>query len=114
MKLIPKPLPRRLIQILNKDLDLPLDKIAIVINRFDPKNSLCVNDLKGLLNHDRVYTVTSDFELVERSTNLGVPLCETSADSQIAKDLRVLARNLGHVEFKEKKKGFLSFLGFNS
>ncbi len=103
---------RRLIQVLNKELDIPLEKIVIVINRYDPKNSLRVEDLKSLLNHNNVYTIVNDFERVESAANVGVPLCETSENSTIAHDLRVLAKVVGQVEFEAKKEGFFSFLGF--
>jgi pilus assembly protein CpaE len=53
---------RRMIDILNKDLNIPLNKIAIVINRYDPQHSLRVNDLSNFVNHDKIYTVSNDFE----------------------------------------------------
>lgn len=105
---------RRLIQILNKDLDIPLERIAIVANRYDPKNSLRIDDLKNMVNHDNVYMIANDFELVANASNLGVPLCESSASSKIAHDLKELARNLGKVEFEGERKSlfgrFRSFL----
>jgi len=103
---------RRLIQVLNKELDIPLEKIVIVINRYDPKNSLRIEDLKSLVNHDNVFTIVNDFDRVESAANVGVPLCETSENSEIARDLRILAKVVGQIEFEPKKKGFFSFLGF--
>ena len=103
---------RRLIQVLNKELDIPLEKIVIVINRFDPKNSLRIEDLKSLVNHDNVFTIVNDFDRVESAANVGVPLCETSENSEIAHDLRILAKVVGQIEFEPKKKSFFSFLGF--
>ena len=62
---------RRLIKVLNQDLDIPLDKISIVVNRFDPKNSLRIDDLKNIVNHDKVYRVANDFDRVASASNLG-------------------------------------------
>ena len=101
---------RRLIKILNKDLDIPLDRIAIVVNRFDPKNSLRIEDLKNIVNHDKVYRIANDYEGVASASNLGVPLCESSANSIVAFDLRELAKNLGKVEFESRRKNLFSRL----
>jgi pilus assembly protein CpaE len=104
---------RRLIQILNKDLDMPLEKIAVVVNRYDPKNSLRINDLKNIVHHDQVYTVTNDYERVANASNLGAPLCESSPHSKIAHELKELAKNLGKLEFETvKKKQFNVFSWF--
>jgi pilus assembly protein CpaE len=101
---------RRMIDILNKDLNIPLNKIAIVINRYDPQHSLRVSDLSNFVNHDKIYTVSNDFERAVAASNLGVPLFESSVDSPIAEELKTLAGSLGLVELKKKKKNFFSFL----
>lgn len=97
---------RRLIAILNKDLEIDLDKIVVIINRYDKNNPLRKDDMVNLLNHDRVYTVTNDFNLAETSANLGKPLYEHSPDSKIAKNLKDISYTLGNIK-EEKKKKFL-------
>ena len=99
---------RRLIQILNKDLDIPLERISIVANRYDPKNSLRIEDLKNMVNHDKVYMIANDFERVANASNLGIPLCESSPNLKIAHDLKELAKNLGKVEFEGGRKNLFS------
>jgi pilus assembly protein CpaE len=103
---------RRLIQILNKDLDVPLDRISIVANRYDPKNSLRIDDLKNLVNHDKVFMIANDFERVANASNVGVPLYKASANSKIARDLKELAKVLGNVEFNERRKDWLTRFKF--
>jgi pilus assembly protein CpaE len=103
---------RRLIQILNKDLDVPLDRISIVVNRFDPKNSLRIDDLKNLVNHEKVFMIANDFERVANASNLGIPLYESSVNSKIARDLKGLAKNLGEIEFNERRKDWLTRFKF--
>jgi len=98
---------RRLIHILNKDLEIDLNKIVIIINRYDKNNSLRKEDMVKLVNHDRVYTVANDFDLVETSSNLGMPLYEHSKNSKIATDLKVIAYALGNIQENKRKK----FLG---
>jgi len=99
---------RRLIQILNKDLDIPLDKISIVVNRYDPQNSLRIEDLKNIVNHDKVYIIANDFERVASASNLGAPLCESSPNAKIAHDLKELSKNLGKVEFEVGRKNLFN------
>ena len=101
---------RRLIKILNKDLDVPLDRISIVINRYDSKNSLRIEDMKNIVNHDKVYVIPNEFDQVTSTSNLGVPLCESMPKSKIAQDLKKLAKNLGNVEFEGERKNLLARL----
>lgn len=98
---------QRLIQILNKDLDIPLDRIAVVVNRYDPKHSLRIDDLQGMVKHDKVFTIANDFERVAGALNLGVPLCESAPNSKIARDVKAVAKHLGMVEFENEKKPLL-------
>jgi len=62
--------------------------------------------LKSIVNHDKVYKVANDFQRVSGASNLGVPLCEASANSKIAHDLKELARYLGKVVFDGRKKKY--------
>lgn len=101
---------RRLIQTLNEELDIPLDKISIVTNRYNPKNSLRIEDLKNIVKHDKVYIIANDYERAEGSSNLGVPLYKSSADSQTAHDLKELAKNLGGIEFESGTKNLFGRL----
>ena len=100
----------RLVQILCNELDVPLDKITIAINRFDPENNLHVNDLKRTVNHDRIYTISNDYEGVPNASNLGIPFYELLGKSRISYELKELAKVLGNVELHaEKKKRFNLF-----
>ena len=63
------------------------------------------------MNHNNVYTIVNDFERVENSLNLGIPLCESGEDFSIIHDLRTLASVVGQIDFVSKKKHFFSFLG---
>lgn len=98
---------RRLIHILNKDLEIDLNKIVIIINRYDKNNPLRKEDMVKLVNHNRVYTITNDFDLVATTSNLGIPLYEHSKNSKIAKDLKVITYALGNIQENKRKK----FLG---
>jgi pilus assembly protein CpaE len=84
-----------------------LERISIVINRFDPKNSLKIEDMKSIVNHDKVYVIPNEFDLVTSTSNMGVPLCESMPKSKIAQDLKRLAKNLGNVELEGERKNLL-------
>jgi len=68
---------------------------------------LRIEDLKNMVNHDKVYKITNDFERVASASNLGVPLCESAANSKIAHDLKDLAKNIVGINFKEPNKSLL-------
>ena len=90
---------RRMIQILTNDLDIPIDKIIIVINRYHSRSNLKKSDMiKYLGQKERVFTIANDFKKVANASDLGEPLCKIAPQSKIVKDLRTLAIHLGNVE----------------
>ena len=103
---------KRWVQIMHKDLEIPLEKIVLVINRYDSENSLRISDLREMVNHDGIYTIASDSERVEKSTVVGIPLCLSHPDTKISKDLRLLAAGLSGVDFKEKNNNLFNLFGF--
>lgn len=92
---------RRLINILNKDLDIPLDKIVVIINRYDKKNSLNKAEMINILNHNNIFTITNDFKKVTTASDLGVPLSHSAPRSKITNDLRSIAHYLGDIDSQE-------------
>lgn len=96
---------RRLINVLNKDLDIPLEKIVVIINRYNSKSSLKRSDMVKVVNHENVFTIANDYVKVASASNLGEPLCQSSPKAKIAKDLRELAIFLGGIEPKKKSSG---------
>ena len=103
---------KRWVQIMHKDLEIPLDKIVLVINRYDSENSMRISDLKEMVNHNGIYTIVSDSEFVDKSTDIGIPLCLSYPGTKISKDLRLLAAGLSGVDFKEKNNNLFNLLGF--
>ena len=103
---------KRWVQIMHKDLEIPLDKIVLVINRYDSENSMRISDLKEMVNHNGIYTIVSDSEFVDKSTDIGIPLCLSYPGTKISKDLRLLAAGLSGVDFKEKNNNLFNLFGF--
>lgn len=98
---------QRLIRILNKDLDIPLDRVVILINRYDPKNNLRISDLQNIINHNKVYTVTNNYARVSSALNLGIPLCESDPNTKIAKDINLITQKLANIKFENSQKTLL-------
>ncbi len=105
---------KRWVHILNKDLEVPLEKIILVINRYDSNNSMRISDLKEMVNHDGIYTVANDFERVAKASDVGVPLCQSFPHAKISKDLKLLAKNLSGINFYETKKNLFNLYGLIS
>ena len=103
---------KRWVQIMHKDLEIPLEKIVLVINRYDSENSLRISDLREMVNHDGIYTIASDSERVEKSMDVGILLCLSYPDTKVSKDLRLLAAGLSGVDFKEKNNNLFNLFGF--
>ena len=101
---------RRLINILNKDIDIPLDKIVVIINRYDVKNSLNKAEMINILNHNNIFTITNDFKKVTTASDLGVPLSHSAPRSKISNDLRLIANHLGDIVIKRHETGYLKLV----
>jgi pilus assembly protein CpaE len=100
----------RLVKILNKELDIPIDKICIVINRYDSKNRLQINDYKKIINYGDVFTITNDFERVINATDRGIPLFNTPDKYKIFEDLGVLSKNLTKLEYEKEDNGIFQLV----
>ena len=100
----------RLVKILNKELDIPIDKICIVINRYDSKNRLQINDYKKIINYGDVFTITNDFERVINATDRGIPLFNTPDKYKIFEDLGVLSKNLTKLEYGKEDNGIFQLV----
>ncbi len=105
---------KRWVQIMNKDLEISLEKIVLVINRYDARNSMRISDLRDMVNHDGIYKVANDYERVAKASDFGVPLCLSFPQAKIAKDLRLLATGVSGVDFNESKKSLSNLFGLIS
>jgi hypothetical protein len=84
-----------------------MDRISIVVNRYDPNNSLRIEDLKSIVNHDKVYKIANDFQR-KVALQIWVFCYEASENSKIAHDLKELTRYLGKVVFDGRKRNLFS------
>lgn len=101
---------KRLVNILNKDLDIALDRISVIINRYDSKSSLSRSDLANAVNHQHILTVSNDFKNVSLAGNLGSPFCRTKPKSKVTKDLKSISSFLEIKESNHDKSARPNFI----
>ena len=85
---------KRLLLILRQVLGIPSDRLIVILNRYDRKGDVQLNDIKNALEHEDVMTLPSDYRRVTESINLGSPIVETARNSPVAKELLGLTERL--------------------
>jgi pilus assembly protein CpaE len=101
---------QRLVRILADELGVPRDRLRVVINRYDARNSIGVQDVVKALQHDSVITVPNDFKHFSAATNLGVPMAEYAPNIQATRALHKLAMAIAPNTGSEKKGFFHQFI----
>lgn len=96
---------KRLLNIMKGDLEIPEQRITVIINRYDAKNRLQLSDLEQTLNHRSFAQVPNDYERVAAATDLGIPLYDYARKAGITKALTKLAEQLGGQALMPPKKG---------
>jgi pilus assembly protein CpaE len=69
------------------------DRLRLVVNRFNPKSLVRLDDLEEALGLEVFCTLTNDYETVIESISTGRPLV-MNGSSRYAKELKELARNI--------------------
>jgi pilus assembly protein CpaE len=67
------------------------DKVQWLVNRYDKKSQITLEDLKRTLQVHNVTTLPNQYEAVAASVNQGVPIHEVAPRSPITRSLRELA-----------------------
>jgi pilus assembly protein CpaE len=85
---------KKLFTLLTRELGIPQHKILVVVNRYQPKNLLTLQDIERTLGCDAPVVIPNDFHNVNESVNTGIPLYETAKSATITKALVKLAERL--------------------
>jgi pilus assembly protein CpaE len=93
---------KRLTSLLGNELGIAQDRVVVIINRYQRRGEVTLEDFRAALPGLRLETLPNDYRSVFESINLGVPLLEHEAGSALAKSLTglvesVTARNLSSV-----------------
>lgn len=84
----------RMIQLITKELAVPMNRIRIVVNR-QLKNSLIgIDDIKGALKIEQVAVIPNQYKLVSESIDSGIPLMHSSKNSATGKAIRHLLNEI--------------------
>jgi pilus assembly protein CpaE len=107
---------KRLLSILNDHLGITAERILIVINRFNKKSEVRIDDFKNAFPQVPIETIPSDYAQVTASINLGVPVVEGTTHSALPKAILNLTQSLVPDSDRAHKRtgGMLGWLGLQA
>ena len=85
---------KRLLYLLRDRLGISMDRILLLINRYDAKSEVRLEDFTDVFPKVTIQTLPSDYVRASESINLGIPICESAANSPLGKALLKLAKEL--------------------
>jgi pilus assembly protein CpaE len=77
----------RLQQLMRDQLGVFEDRLQVVVNRFNKKAEISLDDVKKALGVDNITTMPNHFKTVAESINLGVPMYDHARQSPVTKAL---------------------------
>ncbi len=87
----------RMLAILRNELLIPKERLIVVINRYDSRSDIRLEDIKSTLCVNTVMTVANAFNVVTESLNTGIPLYDSARKSKVARSIVTLAAAIeGH------------------
>lgn len=85
---------KRLFHVITKELLVPEAHLHLVINRYDKKSPVSVDDIKDTLKCNSVFYVPNDFARASQAINLGTPLYEIGRNALITRSIFEIADRL--------------------
>jgi len=85
---------KRLLYLLRDRLGISMDRILLLLNRYDAKAEVKQEDFTEVFPGVPLQTIPSDYVRASESINLGIPICESAASSPLGKSLLKLAADL--------------------
>jgi len=101
---------QKLQRILKDELQVPADRINLVVNRFERHNSITIEHIQEGLQMSPVSVIPSDFRLVSGAANLGIPVLEHSPDSAVSRAIAELAGWISGKEAEALPRGVWNYL----
>jgi pilus assembly protein CpaE len=96
---------KRLIFLLRERLGIAGERVLLVINRYDRRAEVSLDDFRGVFPDIQLWTLPGDYVLASESINLGVPICDSAPRSQLGRSLIELARYLDDPQQKPEAGG---------
>lgn len=98
---------RRLLEILQRELEIPRERLLVAVNRYNPKHPITVEAIRQTLQQTLLALIPNDYARVEAAANQGVPLFEFAPTAAITRALTQLARQLSEEEETPARRGLL-------
>lgn len=108
----------RMIQLITKELAVPMNRIRIVVNRYVKNSLIEIHDIKSTLKADQFVVIPNQYKLVSQSIDSGIPLMQSSRNSATGKAIRQLQNEVRGIDASTPASGMFdrvlpAFLGRN-
>ena len=106
---------KRLFFLLRDRLGISLERILLLVNRYDKKAEVRLDDFGDVFPDVRIQTIPGDYVRASESINLGIPICESAPRSPLGRSLTELATGfdpsaVDSTSVPAKKSGMLGWL----
>jgi pilus assembly protein CpaE len=101
---------KRLINILRNELEIPPNRLRVVLNRFDARSPMTVEDIAETLRLERILAIPNDWTNASAAANLGKPISVYAPQSPVSRALEDFAREFTGMKRKGARRGFLGRL----
>lgn len=91
-----------------RSLDYPTEKIELIVNRFEKKGEIGIDDIRRSLGPYLIQTMPNSYKEVNTSINHGNPLIEMARSNAVARNLAEFAHSLSPRQ--EESRGVLARL----
>ena len=88
----------RMIQIITLELGVPMNRLTIVLNRYDKKSIISANDVQDALKVEQIVAVPNHYGLVSETIAAGKPLLDRAKHSTVARAISELQGRIRGVE----------------
>jgi pilus assembly protein CpaE len=99
---------KRLYGILKNEMGIDKRRILAVVNRYDAKSTIKLEDVRKMLRDITIETIPNDYKRVTDNVNLGIPLYKQSHSAPITKAVIQLAVRLSNKGMVIEKQSLLS------
>lgn len=84
----------RLLNLLEHDMNVPRERITLLLNRFNPQADIRPADIQDALRHLPLHSLPNDYRVVSDSLNAGIPLALHAPKARITRSLHELSQQL--------------------
>lgn len=98
---------RRLLEILQREMEIPRDRMVVAVNRYNPKHPITLDAIRQTLQQSTLVLIPNDYARVEAAANQGIPLLEFAPGAPITRALVQLAQQVGGEEEAPAQRGLL-------